>query len=91
MKESIIGKKYIPIDNSWSVNVTTASDYPHKNEWRYLSGTPDNNFTPVECTIVSEPFFMKVSTYKQIREQLMVAVDYNDETHIVLFFPSQIQ
>ena len=91
MKESIIGKKYIPTDNSWSVNVTTASECPWKNEQRYLSGTMDCNFIPVECTIVSEPFFAKVMSYKQIREQLMIAVDYNNETHIVLFFPSQIQ
>ena len=70
MKESLIGKYYIPNDNSYSVNLTTSTQYPYNNEQKYLAGT--YNTDAKICLIVSEPFMCKVRTVlNQISEIMM--------------------
>ena len=84
--KSIIGKNYVPSDNSYSVNVTKSGNYPYKNEPTYLAGTCFN--IPKVCTILSEPFecdcyIHGISNPKNIHTMIMVR--YNQETHMVLF------
>ena len=91
--KSIIGKKYIPFDNSWSVNVTIAGDYPLKNKQSYLAGSIGLGLASKIVTIVSEPFQCNVNTFgcknpKGI--ETMIMVDYNEQTHMVMFDKSQI-
>jgi hypothetical protein len=93
MKESIIGKKYIPCDNSWSVNVTASGDHPYKNEPKYLAGAIGLELEAKVVTIVSEPFKCNVSTFgmtdpKSVKD--MVMVEYEKETFMVMFKQSQI-
>lgn len=89
--ESIIGKKYISYDNSWSVNVTSCGDILSRAEHSYLAGT--NEEMPKMCTIVSEPFECNVYSTgiknpKSIRTMIMV--NYNYTTNMVLFYKNNI-
>jgi len=79
MTKSIIGKKYIGDDNSYAVNLTSASNHPYLNEQLYLAGTSMENAKI--CEVVSEPFdvFIRQKIVK------MIAVSYNNTTSIVLF------
>lgn len=85
MKESLIGKYYIPNDNSYSVNLTTSTQYPYNNEQKYLAGT--YNTDAKICLIVSEPFMCKVRTVlNQISEIMMILVEYDNEVISVIFY-----
>lgn len=90
MKESIIGMKYIPFDNSFSVNLTSCCDYPYLNKQKYLGGT--YNTSPKTCTIVSEPFSVNTRINALDKDYIyqMIAVEYNNETHVVLFNKNNI-
>lgn len=91
MKESLIGKKYRPHDNSWSINVTTCSNYPYKNKQGYLAGT--HNTSQKECIICSEPFdcyINKSVLHFNLEICKMIMVNFNQETHMVLFNESSV-
>lgn len=83
--KTLIGKVYVPNDNSWSVNVTKAGSDLCINEKRYLAGTKYGD--PVRnCIIVSEPFICNVQKVgKHKCEYDMIMVEYDGETHMVLF------
>lgn len=85
MKESLIGKYYLPYDNSYSVNLTSASSYPYKNEQKQLAG--DYKSDAKFCLIVSEPFSCKVTTVLgDIRTVEMILVEYDNKTSSVMYF-----
>lgn len=89
--KSIIGKKYIPSDNSYAVNVTQCGDIIKDADRSSLAG--DYLTQAVECIIVSEPFLcnvitVRISNPKDIR--LMIMVDYDGETHMVMFNKNNI-
>lgn len=84
--KSLIGKKYTPYDNSWSVNVTDCGDILSKAKCSFLAGKFGSN--AVECTIVSEPFRCntRMSGLKESNGTYeMIMVNFNNETHMVLF------
>lgn len=85
MRKSIIGKTYIPFDNSWSVNLTSTCDYPHKSKNRYLAGT--NNTESKTCIIASEPFMCNtiIVALDQKHSYEMIIVECENESHMVLF------
>ena len=84
MKESLIGKYYIPNDNSYSVNLTISTQHPYKNEQRYLAGS--FNSEAKMCVIVSEPFMCKIRTvFNDISEMEMILVEYDNEVSSVMF------
>jgi hypothetical protein len=88
---SIIGKKYIPSDNSWAVNITKAGDYPYKSEQSHLAGTYNTN--PKTTIIVSEPFMCNTLTTVRKdskHKHLMILVEFQEETHAVLYDASNI-
>ena len=91
-KESLIGKKYIPIDNSWSVNVTSCGDFLSKAKRSYLARSYwDEGKT---CVIVSESFICNVCTTgvsEPRSTRKMIMVNYNNETHMVMFHETGIQ
>lgn len=79
-------KKYYPKDNSWTVNLTSCSNYPYKNNTEnYLAGTRFGDKVK-ECIIVSEPFLCFISTYNGDKEYKMIMVNYNDNTYSVMYF-----
>ena len=87
-----IGKKYTPSDNSWSVNVTQCGDILRNAKNGYLAGT--FNTDAIECIIVSEPFTCNthttgVSNPKSTHKMIMV--EYNGETHMVLFNDNHVK
>jgi hypothetical protein len=85
MGESLIGKCYLPVDNSYSVNLTSASRYPYKSEDTSLAG----NFSSEAkmCVIVSEPFICKVdSDLSGIRTYEMIMVEYDNKTYSILYY-----
>ena len=87
-KESLIGKKYYPIDNSYCVNLTACAQYPYNNDrGAYLAGNMIGE-SQKECTIVSEPFMCKIKPFIQdvIKEHEMILVNYNNNTYSILFF-----
>lgn len=92
MSESLIGKYYLPYDNSYSVNLTSSSNYPYKNDQRYLAGT--FNSDAKLCVIVSEPFICKVKSCVDnsiTYEYYMILVGYNNEVISVLFNKSNVK
>ena len=85
--KNLIGKEYTPLDNSWSVNVTQCGDFLGSAKRGYLAGSYYSEAK--KCLIVSEPFECIVNTTgvprpKQIKT--MIIVEYDKETHMVLFF-----
>jgi len=88
---SIIGKKYIPYDNSYCVNLTSTSGYPYKNDTAaYLAGTQVGD-APKECIIVSEPFLCTVPImHGDTKEIEMVLVNYNGCTYSIMFHKDAI-
>jgi hypothetical protein len=83
MKESLIGKYYLPCDNSYSVNLTSATNYPYKREEPLLAGS--FNSEAKMCVIVSEPFICKVdSNLSGIYEMIMV--EYENKTYSILYY-----
>ena len=60
--KSLIGKKYVPVDNSWSVNVTDCGNMLSRARRSYLAGTSTPHTPAKDCIIVSEPFMCSVET-----------------------------
>jgi hypothetical protein len=81
MKESLIGKYYLPVDNSYSVNLTSAVDYPYKNEHLYLAGT--YNTEAKLCIIVSEPFTINIDGMRMVE---MILVEYEKQISTIMYF-----
>lgn len=83
---SIIGKKYIPFDNSYSVNITNCSNYPYNNvKTSYLAGNQGGELAK-ECIIKTEPFKCNIKTWNNnIEEKEMVVVSYRDNDYVVMF------
>ena len=91
-KKSLIGKKYIPCDNSWSVNVTDCGKSLFKPQRSFLAGICGGG--GVECVIISEPFDCIVETIgieNPKSTHKMIMVNYNDETHMVLFYKNCVK
>ncbi len=88
--KNIIGKSYIPSDNSYAVNITTSTKYPSENENLYLVGTFNSNNKI--CTILTNPFKPSINTgFDEItNEDYFIIVQYNNTTHMVLFYESNI-
>lgn len=87
--ESIIGKKYRPSDNSWSLNLTKSCNGFNRVIRGYLGGTYRTD--AVICTIKSEPFKMKVeSGIHFVGTRTMIVVEYGKNSYIVLFDKSNI-
>ena len=92
--KSLVGKVYIPCDNSWSVNVTDCGSTLSRAKYSCLAGTQLPYSSAVKCIIVSEPFKCNINTFgisepNQVREMIMV--EYNHETHMVLFYNNCVQ
>jgi hypothetical protein len=88
--ESLIGRKYIPNDNSYQVNITTAGKSTGINICRHLAGVYRKS--PKTCIIVSEPFECKVLQSDELLKSItMICIDYNNETHCTVFDPRRIE
>jgi hypothetical protein len=87
MSESLIGKKYLPTDNSYSVNLTTsAPTFSSENKQLYLAGK--YNEPAKLCEIVSEPFYCFINTgfdFPPDKKHKMILVEYEGNTCSVLF------
>lgn len=83
---SLIGRKYFPTDNSYAHCISDSGIFGKKQDY-YLAGTYEEE--EIECTIVSEPFYVSMPAYigKGTRQQLFVIVQdsVHDKTHLVLF------
>ena len=91
----IIGRKYIPFDNSYSVNLTKplkeikGYEYAGKVVNRdYLAGTSGSN--PIICEVLTNPFIatviVSVNTVKE-REMIIVKNLETGETNMVMYHP----
>lgn len=89
-----IGRKYIPIDNSYSLNVTNpiALIKNHHNlgpvlNRGYLSGTANSN--PIICIVLSNPFIATVLNWsgkeRIEREMIMVKNTITGDCNIVMY------
>ena len=88
--QSIIGRQYLPGDNSYAVNLTDSSNYPYTNENSYLAGT-HGGMGRKQVTIVSEPFLCKIRTILgDIRQHPMIVVESEGKHHLTLFFQSNL-
>ena len=79
--KSIIGKMYIPRDNSYSVNLSSSCEHPYENKKRYLAGYDKSGAK--KCKIISEPFKITEPTY--LTEVDMIVVKYGEEFHTVMY------
>lgn len=87
--KKIVGKLYIPIDNSYSINVTQPIDNTFNIATvnrDYLAGTNSDN--PKLCTILTQPFKAMIKAfrneYKEI-ECIMVKNNETGQTSMVMF------
>lgn len=88
--ERLIGKYYLPYDNSYSVNITSISNYPYEHKPLYLAGT--FNTEAKLCKIVSEPFICKINTINNdVTEMAMILVEYDNNTVSVMFHQSAVK
>lgn len=77
-KESIIGKKYLSLDNSYAICL---SDGKNHSLAGYLGG-PNAQIT----TIVTEPFLGQVmSIFRKIEHYMILVKDSKNRIHSVLF------
>lgn len=82
--ESIIGKKYIAIDNSYSLNLTN-----QKRDYR-LAGTGNDN--PKEAIIISEPYKQDVECIVSgIKSYDFINVKYEQDTIRVLYHEQAVE
>lgn len=82
--ESIIGKKYVAIDNSYSLNLTD-----QKRE-HYLAGTGFDN--PKEAIIVSEPYKQDVECIVSgIKSYDFINVKYEQDTIRVMYHKQAVE
>lgn len=89
MGKSYIGMFYEPRDNSYSVNITSCSNYPGVNVELYLAGT--YNTERKVCKIVSEPFICNITTVnKTVMQMEMIMVEYENTTSCVIFYDKWI-
>ena len=87
--ESIIGKKYRPNDNSWSLNLTKSCNGFNRVIRGYLGGTYRTD--AVICTIKSEPFKMIIESGTHgVDARTMIIVEYGKSSYTVLFYKSNI-
>lgn len=91
--KSLVGKKYIyiPIDNSWSVNVANCGDFLSQAKRCTLAGNYKEYAK--ECIISSEPFDCNTYTTGLLEPKSnhkMIMVEYNQETYMVLFYKSSV-
>lgn len=87
---SLIGRKYIPTDNSYAVclsdNVANTFDEGRQPKEYLLHGCPNNNNVDTVCKIVTEPFVTSIKTLLGIQNLMFVLVtDPNNKIHFVLF------
>lgn len=76
--ESIIGKKYIAVDNSYSLNLTNQ----RREHW--LAGTVNDN--PKEAIVISEPYKQNVEcVVSGIKSYEFVNVEYEGDTIKVMY------
>lgn len=92
MQQEIKGKYYLPIDNSYSINITKPIEYKWHNyqlNYGYLAGTSSS--TPILCETISEPFDCKLLINDSlqryiIKQMIMVKSIKDDSCHCVLYF-----
>ena len=85
--ESLIGKTYFPVDNSYAVCLSDRSEYGSNTSY-YLAGTAWDE--QIECTIISQPFpvLMPVPASKnttRIVHFVIVQDSKHDKTHCIMF------
>jgi len=90
--KSIIGRKYYPYDNSYTVNLTSSSNYPCINDQsNYLAGNLMGALVK-ECIIVSEPFNCIVKGFMGKTKVIeMILVTYNNCTYSVMYHENAIK
>lgn len=90
--ESIVGKTYIPHDNSYCVNLTSSSNYPYKSETSArLAGTRIGD-EPKECIILTEPFMCKILSVNGIIKEIeMILVNYNNSTYSIMYYSGGVR
>src|SRR5690349_17704181 len=80
--KTIIGRKYIARDNSYSLNLTYQKrDY-------HLAGTFNEN--PKEALIVSEPYKQTIESWDIKKELEFINVEYEGDTIRVMYFESAV-
>lgn len=96
--ESIIGKRYSTLDNSWSLNLTRPlmrdSHIGYIENNPRLAGT--YNSSPIGSTIITEPF--KIFVESPIkgnpdleRDFIIVNIDGSNESALVMYYPSGVE
>lgn len=90
----IVGRKYLPIDNSYSVNITKCTKrdaiFGIIENKGYISGTCAFNYHPHPCIILTNPFKATVHlgfADKTVETQMVVVKDLTDnQCHTVMFY-----
>lgn len=78
-----IGRILFPIDNSYSQDLTTGSEYIKANDGHGLAGTIFKQSAPVK--IISPPYnitFTNIVNKKEVYE--MVIVEYENKPYLIL-------
>ena len=84
-KQPIIGKMYQVNDNSYGINITTATHYKPQDIEANLANCLVRPGPSAIGKIVSEPFLAKVWGYNQIIERTMIVIEFESKTYAVLY------
>ena len=84
-KQLIIGKMYQVNDNSYGVNITTATHYKPQDIRANLANCAVRRAPSAIGKIVSEPFLAKVWGFNQIIERTMIVIEFESKTYAVLY------
>lgn len=95
IKPSIIGRTYIPCDNSYAICLSEINTFHGIADGThdYLAGTRvENGETPKECIILTEPF--TVTLMRDIRNHVnptprkypMIIVEWNNKQYMYLYY-----
>lgn len=74
-------KNYIPLDNSYILNMTGDKE-------ELLAGSAMSD--PKETLIVSEPYREELETYNGLRDYEFINVQYKGDVYRVLYFPWRV-
>lgn len=84
--KSLIGTTYVPVDNSYSCNLSKSLPNNYSNDpfvKDYLAGT--NNTPSQVCTIISEPFKINLKWGTKEKEHEFVILEKDGEQHLQLY------
>ena len=98
MEKSLIGRKYVPLDNSWCINLETQNDayiVTYKHDGFIYSGRVNPKNSPnselnSEFVITSEPYEVEVGNFSKKFNFINIQSINSNKKYRTLFFKHRV-